>query len=100
MPASVRYVVNDVGAAISFYTEMLNFRIELHPAAAFAIRDYPGYETDLTDAKWALCTSRTHAVDRRAWPLREIVKVILHVLCNCVATCRPHHRVSLVCSLV
>jgi catechol 2,3-dioxygenase-like lactoylglutathione lyase family enzyme len=37
MPASVRYMVNDVDAAISFYTEMLDFKIEMHPAAAFAI---------------------------------------------------------------
>ncbi len=34
---SVRYIVNDVGAAIEFYTKMLDFKVEMHPAAEFAI---------------------------------------------------------------
>ncbi len=34
---SVRYIVTDVDAAIRFYTEMLDFRLEMHPAPAFAI---------------------------------------------------------------
>jgi catechol 2,3-dioxygenase-like lactoylglutathione lyase family enzyme len=29
--------VNDVDAAIEFYTKMLDFRVEMHPAAEFAI---------------------------------------------------------------
>jgi catechol 2,3-dioxygenase-like lactoylglutathione lyase family enzyme len=29
---SVRYIVGDVDAAIAFYTELLGFRIEMHPA--------------------------------------------------------------------
>src|SRR3954471_21039537 len=33
---SVRYIVNDVDAAIKFYTEHLGFRVDLHPAAGFA----------------------------------------------------------------
>jgi catechol 2,3-dioxygenase-like lactoylglutathione lyase family enzyme len=33
---SVRYIVNDVDAAIAFYTEMLGFKVELHPAPGFA----------------------------------------------------------------
>ena len=37
MPASVRYIVDDVDAAISFYSEMLGFKVEMHPAPAFAI---------------------------------------------------------------
>jgi catechol 2,3-dioxygenase-like lactoylglutathione lyase family enzyme len=37
MPTSVRYIVNDVDAAISFYTEMLDFKVEIHPAPAFAL---------------------------------------------------------------
>jgi hypothetical protein len=37
MPASVRYIVDDVDAAISFYTEMLDFNIEMRPAPASAI---------------------------------------------------------------
>lgn len=33
---SVRYIVHDVDAAISFYTEMLGFHLEMHPAPGFA----------------------------------------------------------------
>jgi len=33
---SVRYIVNDVDAAIKFYTELLGFRLDLHPAPGFA----------------------------------------------------------------
>jgi len=36
-PAAVRYIVNDVDAAIQFYTRMLNFKVEMHPAPEFAI---------------------------------------------------------------
>lgn len=32
----VRYIVNDVGAAIPFYTEALGFTLEMHPAPGFA----------------------------------------------------------------
>lgn len=34
--ASVRYIVSDVDAAIRFYTEMLGFSVEMHPAPGFA----------------------------------------------------------------
>jgi catechol 2,3-dioxygenase-like lactoylglutathione lyase family enzyme len=34
---SVRYIVNDVDAAIEFYSKMLDFRLEMHPAPEFAI---------------------------------------------------------------
>jgi catechol 2,3-dioxygenase-like lactoylglutathione lyase family enzyme len=34
---SVRYIVDDVDAAIAFYTEHLGFREEMHPAPAFAM---------------------------------------------------------------
>jgi catechol 2,3-dioxygenase-like lactoylglutathione lyase family enzyme len=34
---SVRYIVDDVDAAIEFYTRHLGFTLELHPAATFAI---------------------------------------------------------------
>ena len=34
---SVRYIVDDVDAAIEFYTRHLGFALELHPAASFAI---------------------------------------------------------------
>ncbi len=34
---SVRYIVNDVDAAIAFYTKHLAFKLELHPAPGFAM---------------------------------------------------------------
>src|SRR5215217_4725338 len=34
--ASVRYIVTDVDAAIAFYTELLGFQLDLHPAPGFA----------------------------------------------------------------
>ena len=33
---SVRYIVDDVDAAIPFYTDMLGFRVDMHPAPGFA----------------------------------------------------------------
>ena len=33
---SVRYIVDDVDAAIPFYTGMLGFKLEMHPAPGFA----------------------------------------------------------------
>lgn len=33
----VRYIVDDVESAIAFYTKLLDFGIELHPAPGFAI---------------------------------------------------------------
>jgi len=33
---SVRYIVNNVDAAIDFYTKHLAFRVDLHPAPGFA----------------------------------------------------------------
>ncbi|MBX9840536.1 MAG: VOC family protein [Xanthobacteraceae bacterium] len=37
MPVSVRYIVNDVDAAIAFYTEALGFKVDMHPAPGFAM---------------------------------------------------------------
>lgn len=34
---NVRYIVSDVGAAIPFYTEMLGFKLETHPAPGFVM---------------------------------------------------------------
>jgi catechol 2,3-dioxygenase-like lactoylglutathione lyase family enzyme len=34
---SVRYIVDDVEAAIAFYTELLGFEVERHPAPGFAM---------------------------------------------------------------
>ncbi|MGH3794339.1 MAG: VOC family protein [Pseudonocardiaceae bacterium] len=34
---SVRYIVDDVDAAISFYRDQLGFEIEMHPAPSFAM---------------------------------------------------------------
>lgn len=33
---NVRYIVNDVDAAIPFYTDVLGFKLEMHPAPGFA----------------------------------------------------------------
>lgn len=33
---SVRYIVDDVEAAIRFYTERLGFKLDMHPAPSFA----------------------------------------------------------------
>lgn len=33
---SVRYIVNDVDAAIAFYTRHLEFQLDIHPAPGFA----------------------------------------------------------------
>jgi len=33
---NVRYIVDDVDAAISFYTSALGFKLEMHPAPGFA----------------------------------------------------------------
>lgn len=33
---SVRYIVDDVDAAVSFYTEQLGFQLDMHPAPGFA----------------------------------------------------------------
>ena len=35
-PVSVRYIVDDVEAAIPFYTERLGFELDMHPGAGFA----------------------------------------------------------------
>ena len=35
--SSVRYVVNDVDTAVSFYTKHLDFHLDMHPDPTFAI---------------------------------------------------------------
>src|SRR5262245_39590157 len=37
MPAGVRYIVNDVDAAVAFYTQKLAFQAEMHVPNAFAM---------------------------------------------------------------
>ena len=37
MAVTVRYIVNDVEAAIAFYRRHLGFRVEMHPAPTFAM---------------------------------------------------------------
>ena len=34
---SVRYIVNEVDAAVAFYTRHLGFRVEMHPGPGFAM---------------------------------------------------------------
>ncbi|HWI29697.1 MAG TPA: VOC family protein [Stellaceae bacterium] len=36
MAACFRYIVNDVSAALDFYTKHLGFKLEMHPAPPFA----------------------------------------------------------------
>src|SRR5882724_2020186 len=36
MPVSVRYIVEDVDAAIGFYTDHLGFTVAMHPGPGFA----------------------------------------------------------------
>jgi catechol 2,3-dioxygenase-like lactoylglutathione lyase family enzyme len=36
-PVNVRYIVNDVQAAVSFYVDLLNFELELELGPSFAI---------------------------------------------------------------
>jgi catechol 2,3-dioxygenase-like lactoylglutathione lyase family enzyme len=36
-PIVVRYIVNDVDAAIEFYRDFLDFEVEMHPAPGFAM---------------------------------------------------------------
>jgi catechol 2,3-dioxygenase-like lactoylglutathione lyase family enzyme len=36
MTINVRYIVNNVDEAVSFYTEKLGFKVEMHPAPQFA----------------------------------------------------------------
>lgn len=36
MPVSIRYIVTDVDAAIAFYSEALDFKVEMRPAPGFA----------------------------------------------------------------
>ena len=37
MPVNVRYIVNDIDAAIAFYTGMLGFKVDMRPAPGFAM---------------------------------------------------------------
>lgn len=45
---ALRYIVNDVDAAIAFYTGFLNFKVEMHPAPAFAILSRGNFRLLLT----------------------------------------------------
>jgi len=36
MPVNVRYIVEDVSAALAFYRDHLGFHVDLHPAPGFA----------------------------------------------------------------
>lgn len=40
---SVRYIVNDVDAAVDFYTKLLNFTVKIRPAPGFAMLDKDGF---------------------------------------------------------
>ena len=36
MTVSVRYIVDDIDAAIPFYTDLLGFKVDMHPGPGFA----------------------------------------------------------------
>lgn len=36
MPVSVRYIVHNVDAVLPFYTDLLGFTVDMHPAPGFA----------------------------------------------------------------
>jgi catechol 2,3-dioxygenase-like lactoylglutathione lyase family enzyme len=40
--ASVRYIVDDVDAAIAFYRDLLGFAVDMHPAPSFAMLSRDG----------------------------------------------------------
>lgn len=40
----VRYIVTDVEAAIAFYTELLGFQLDFHPAPGFARLSQDGFQ--------------------------------------------------------
>ncbi len=37
MPVSVRYIVDDVDTAVPFYTDMLDFKVDMHLGSGFAM---------------------------------------------------------------
>jgi catechol 2,3-dioxygenase-like lactoylglutathione lyase family enzyme len=49
MPACVRYIVNNVPESIDFYTQLLGFRLEMHPAPPFAEVSFDGLHLYLTE---------------------------------------------------
>lgn len=57
--ASVRYIVDDVSAAIDFYTDHLGFTVRTHPAPAFA---------DVTRGSLRLLLSGPQSSGARATP--------------------------------
>ena len=65
---SVRYIVNDVDAAIAFYTKHLGFAEVMHPAPAFAMLSRGDLRLVLSapggGAGWCLRTGRGF---RRRW---------------------------------
>jgi catechol 2,3-dioxygenase-like lactoylglutathione lyase family enzyme len=48
--ASVRYIVDDVDAAIDFYTQCLGFAVDAHPGPGFAILSREGLRLLLSTA--------------------------------------------------
>jgi len=51
MAACVRYIVTNVSDAIDFYTELLGFRLEMHPAPPFAEVSLGDLHLYLTEAQ-------------------------------------------------
>ncbi len=42
MTIAIRYIVNDVGAALPFYRDLLGFTVDMHPAPGFAALSLDG----------------------------------------------------------
>lgn len=60
--ASVRYIVDDVDAAVAFYTEQLGFTVLSHPAPAFA---------DVVRGRLRVLLSGPQSSGARATPVEE-----------------------------
>ena len=72
---SIRYIVNDVDAAIDFYCRHLGFDEEMHPAPAFAMLSRGDLRLTLSAprggaARWAGDARRHAAAAGRMEPLR------------------------------
>ena len=75
---NVRYIVNDVDAAIPFYTDMLAFKLEMHPAPGFASLSRGGIAVAAQPAgcrrRWASHASRSASCARWLEPIPDRIR--------------------------
>ncbi|HKK27691.1 MAG TPA: VOC family protein [Gemmatimonadota bacterium] len=64
----VRYIVDDVDAAIAFYTERLGFTVVMHPDPSFAILSRDGFRLMLSDPGGSGGGARAMSDGRRPEP--------------------------------